>query len=67
MCLLHRWQVQVVGSDAVGLGGPGFDSMSPAKIRRAASHCGDPHGWLTEKNCPVLLPTKDLVGGGLRG
>jgi len=68
MCLLHRWQVQVVvGSDAVGLGGPGFVSMSPARIRRAASHCGDPHGWLTEKTVGVLLPTKGLVGGGLRG
>src|SRR6478609_5716190 len=41
MCLLHRWQVQVVvGSDQVGLGGPGFDSVFPARI---------PHGWLTEK------------------
>ena len=39
----------VVGSDTVGLGGPGFVSMSPARIRLAASHCGDPHGWLTEK------------------
>ena len=42
----------VVGSDAVGLvdlGGPGFDLMSPARIRRAASHCGDTRGWLTEK------------------
>ena len=46
MCLLHRWQVQVVvGSNAVGLvslGGQGLDSMSPARIRRAARNFGVP-------------------------
>jgi len=59
----------IVGSDAVGLvgfGGPGLDSMSPARIRRAASHYGR-SPWLADrKNGSVLLPTKGLVGGGLR-
>ena len=54
----------VVGSDAVGLGGPRFVSMSPARIGRAASHAL----WLADrKNGLVLLLTKGLVGGGLSG
>ena len=29
--------------------GPGFDSMSPARSRRSASHDAGTHGWLPKK------------------
>ena len=30
--------------------GPGFDSMSPARSRRSASHAAGTHGWFPKKN-----------------